>query len=121
MERKIQYDLSEYLQLQITSEQLDTYFFVFNFSTSHQWNEILKTLNINTLQHETFQERFMKSINLFYCLPYSSLNYSGSFLFLCDNMAQLKANHRWISLRKNCKDIIMDLDGNLVPLHYLID
>lgn len=118
---KIQYDLSEYLQLQITSEQLDTYFFVFNFSTSHQWNEILKTLNINTLQHETFQERFMKSINLFYCLPYSSLNYSGSFLFLCDNMAQLKANHRWISLRKNCKDIIMDLDGNLVPLHYLID
>ena len=117
---KIQYDVSKYLKLQITSEQLDTFFFILNFSTSHQWNEILKTLKINILQHEIFQERFMKSINLFYCLPYSSLNYSGSFLFLCDNIAQLKANHRWISLRKNFKDIIMDLDGNLVPLHYLI-
>lgn len=117
---KIQYDVSEYLKSQITPEQLDTFFFILDFSTSHQWNEILKTLNINILQHETFQERFMKNINLFYCLPYSSLNYSGSFLFLCDNIAQLKANHRWISLRKNYKDIIMDLDGNLVPLHYLI-
>lgn len=117
---KIQYDISEYLKLQITSEQLNNFFFILNFSTSHLWNEILKSLNISILQHEIFQERFIKNINLFYCLPYSLLNYPGSFLFLCDNMAQLKANHRWISLRKNHKDIIMDLDGNLVPLHYFI-
>ena len=64
--KKIQYDVSEYLKLQITSEQLDTFFFILNFSTSHQWNEILETLNINILQQETFQERFIKSINLTY-------------------------------------------------------
>ena len=38
---KIQYDVSEYLKLQITSEQLDTFFFILNFSTSHQWHAIL--------------------------------------------------------------------------------
>lgn len=116
----IQYDVSEYLKLQITAEQQSSFFFVLNFSTSHQWNTILENLHINVLQNKIFQERFLKSINLFYCLPFSSLNYNGSFLFLCDNIAQLKGNYRWISLRKEHKDIIMDLDGNLVPLNYFI-
>lgn len=116
----IQYDVLEYLNSQITVIQQETFFFILNFSTSHQWNEILKELHINVLQYKIFYERFFKDINLFYCLPYSSLNYKGSFLFLCDNIAQLKGNHRWIFLRKDCKDIIMDLDGNLVPLNYLI-
>ena len=116
----IRYDVIEYLDLQMTPEQQSTSFFVLNFSTSHQWNTVLKELGINILQYQMFQERFLKDINLFYCLPYSTLNYKGSFLFLCDNMIQLKRNHRWISLRKNCKDIIMDLDGNVVPLNYLI-
>lgn len=117
---KIQYDILDYLQVQITAENQNTAFFVLNFSTSHQWNEILDSLHIRILQQKVFQERFCKEINLFYCLPFSSLNYNGSFLFLCDNMAQLKGNSRWILLRKHCKDIIMDLDGNLIPLNYLI-
>ena len=116
----LQYDLGEYFNLQITTEQLDTSYFCLNFSTSHQWDELLEKIHINVIQRSSFQERFLKDINLFYCLPFSSLNYGGSFLFLCDNMAQLKKNHRWISLRKNCNDVIMDLDGNLVPLNYHI-
>ncbi len=118
---QIHYDVAEYLRLQMTAEQQDSSFFILNFSTSHQWNKILNDLHISILQNEIFQERFIKDINLFFCLPFSSLNYAGSFLFLCDSMAQLKANHRWISLRKNYKDIIMDLDGNLVPLNYFIE
>lgn len=117
---KIQYDVSEYLKQQIKADYQDTSFFILNFSTSHQWDEILINLHISILQHKIFQERFLKHINLFYCLPFSSLNYNGSFLFLCDNIAQLKGNYRWISLRKKHEDIIMDLDGNLVPLNYLI-
>lgn len=117
---KIQYDVLKYLELQITTEQKSTSYFVLNFSTSHLWEEILENIHINISQHKIFQERFFKDVNLFYCLPFSTLNYNGSFLFLCDNMIQLKGNHRWISLRKNRKDIIMDLDGNLVPLCYLI-
>ena len=116
----LQYDLGEYFNLQITTEQLDTSYFCLNFSTSHQWDELLEKIHINVIQRSSFQERFLKDINLFYCLPFSSLNYGGSFLFLCDNMAQLKKNHRRISLRKNCNDVIMDLDGNLVPLNYHI-
>lgn len=117
---EIQYDVLDYLRLQITPAEQDTAFFVLNFSTSSQWGEMLERLHIRVLQHKVFQERFFKEINLFYCLPFSLLNYNGSLLFLCDNMAQLKGNSRWISLRKNYKDIIMDLDGNLVPLNYLI-
>lgn len=116
----IHYDVSEYLNSQITVEQQQTSFFVLNFSTSHQWEQIIKSLNINILQHKIFQERFLKEVNLFYCLPFSSINYKGAFLFLCDNMAQLRGNYRWISLRKDCKDIIMDLDGNLVSTNYFI-
>lgn len=116
----IQIDVTEYLRSQITTEQQDTCFFVLNFSTSCKWDEILSKLNINILQRKVFQERFLKDINLFYCLPFSSLNYNGAFLFLCDNIAQLKGNYRWIYLRKSYKDIIMDLDGNLVPLNYFM-
>lgn len=116
----IRCDVVEYLNSQITAEQQNSSFFVLNFSTSHQWDKVLKNLHINILQYQMFQERFLKDVNLFYCLPFSSINYNGSFLFLCNNMAQLKGNHRWISLRKNHKDIIMDLDGNLVPLNYFI-
>lgn len=116
----IHYDVSDYLNFQITSEQQNTSFFILDFSTSNQWDEIMKRLHIKVLQRKVFQERFLKDVNLFFCLPFSSLNYNGSFLFLCNNMAQLKANHRWICLRKNYKDILMDLDGNLIPLNYFI-
>lgn len=119
-DKKIQYDVSEYLALQLQPEYNNTSYFILNFSTSHQWNDILKRIHIKELQHKIFQERFLPNINLFYCIPFSSLNYNGSFLFLCDNMSQLKGNHRWISLRNNKKDLIMDLDGNLVPLTYFI-
>ena len=116
----IQYDLSDYLAAQMTPTLRENSYFILNFSTSHQWAEILKRVQIKQLQEKTFQERFLDNINLFYCVPFSSLNYNGRFLFLCNNMSQLKGNHRWISLRKNSGDIIMDLDGNLVPLKYFI-
>lgn len=117
---KIQYDLLEYLNVQLLPDFLETYYFILNFSTSCLWNDILNKLNIKILQYESFQERFSNTINLFNCLPFSTLNYNGDFLFLCDNISQLKNNYRWISLRKKHNDIIMDLDGNIIPLNYFI-
>ena len=116
----IQSDLVKYLSSQLKLEYQGSNYFILDFSTSNKWKFILKQLNIHTVQHQKFQERFLKNINLFYCLPYSTLNYGGNFLFLCDNMSQLSGNYKWILLREQYKDIIMDLDGNLVPLNYLI-
>lgn len=117
---KIKYDCVEYLSKQLTPEILQSSYFILDFSTSKQWKIFLSQLHINELQHEFFQERFLKNINLFYCLPYSSLNYNGNFLFVCDNISQISRNYKWILLRECYKDIIMDLDGNFVPLNYLI-
>ena len=117
---KIKYDCIEYLGTQLTSEIIQCSYFILNFSTSKMWQIFLPQLHIHKLQYKVFQERFLETINLFYCLPHSSLNFHGNYLFLCDNISQISANYRWILLRKHYKDIIMDLDGNLVPLNYFI-
>lgn len=106
-------------------EQLDLYmdnssYIVYNFSSSTDWNRILDHLNINRITVLDSESRFERNVNLYNCISFTHLHNPTPYLFLCDDFTQLNKNQNWIKNRNNSKDIVLDLNGNLLRLTSLV-
>lgn len=113
-------DLEKYLSQQINFNMDFDEYIVYNLSSSTDWTRILEELRINCAQEIVLEERFEEKINLYDCISFTSLNYPGAYLFLCDSFSQIASNKNWIRNRNNNIDLVMDLNGNLLHLHTLI-
>ena len=113
-------DLEIYLSQQINSDMASERYIVYNISSSTDWKRILETLKLNYTEEILLQERFAPSINLYDCISFTSLYYPVPYLFLCNSFTQISSNYNWIKNRNNPKDIIMDLNGNVLRLISLI-
>ena len=116
----IRNDLEEYLSQQIDFKVDFAEYIVYNLSSSTDWTRILEKLRISYAEMIVLEERFHDKINLYDCISFTSLHYPGPYLFLCDSISQIASNSNWIRNRGNKADLIMDLNGNLLPLHTLI-
>lgn len=111
--QKIQIDLLKYLKQQTNSYVFKCSYYVINLSRSHIWPSILKELQITYHTFIDSNAKYESEINLYQWFPYHTLVYPGSYIFLCENISQLKYNVNWASIRNNPTDMIMDLNGNI--------
>lgn len=91
-------------------------YIVYNLSSSVEWAQILKGMRIKIINEITLKERFNNTVNLYDCISFTSLHYPVPYIFVCDSISQLMNNQNWIKSRNNPNDLIMDLNGNLIPL-----
>lgn len=114
-------DLEHFLSKQLSFDMDNSSYLVYNVSSSTDWNRILDFLNIQCTKTIDLESRFEKSVNLYDCISFTHLHYPMPYLFLCDDFTQLTRNQNWIKNRNNPKDLIMDLNGNLLRLTTLVE
>jgi GT2 family glycosyltransferase len=115
---QIERDIEKYISYQLSEEILRQNYFLINCNFLRGWENILNILGINWNGQTVVHDRFSKSINLYYNLPYSAINYHGPYLFITNSIDAIKGNRNWVEVRNNCEDIVIDTHGNL---EYLID
>ena len=117
---KIIPDIADYLRPQITAYMQKEIYFLILCSDISGWCEILAELKMKTSGEIVIHSSgHNKSLNLYYELPYSALNYKGTYLFITDNIYDLAQNKNWAHVRNNKKDLIIDSHANIIPFYVL--
>jgi GT2 family glycosyltransferase len=112
-EGKIRIDIHDYIMPQITDKMRDQIYFVIDCGNLSDWYSVLQTIGINTSGVIKIQDRFEKSVNLYFNLPFEALHYNGPYLFLCNDNLILSGNYNWCVVRNNSMDLVIDSHGNV--------
>lgn len=118
-QKYIHNDYHEFIRKYIPQNAFDIDYFALQFTTLDLLSEVQKA-GIHIRDSILLIQKVGGSIELFSLLPYSYLNTASSLLFLCDNFAQLHHNSLWIQMRKGKNDLIIDSNGNVIKLKFLM-
>ena len=119
-EGKIRTDIHDYLKPQITDEMRNQIYFIIDCSNLPNWHLVFQIIGINTSGIIKIQDRFEKSVNLYFNLPFEALHYNGPFLFLCNDNLILTGNYNWCVVRNNPMDLVIDGHGNIQLFQTLV-
>ena len=111
-------DLAQYLQPQIQNNMRNQIYFHIECSNIPEWSLLLDNIGLTVSGGIQIDDRFSKKIDLYHNLPFSTLRYGGPLLFTVNDMASLKGNYNWASVRGNLNDLVIDGHGNVT---YLVD
>lgn len=118
-EKFIHNDFSQFIREYIPKDSFDNAYFAIQLTTLDLLTEA-KNAGINVRENILLIQRTNKPIELFSLLPFCYLNTPTALLFLCDNFVQLQSNSLWIKLRNNKNDLVIDSNGNVKKLNYLL-
>lgn len=111
-------DLAVYLQPQITKQMQKQIYFHIECGSISEWPDVLKAIGIATSGNLKLEDRFVTTIDLYHNLPFSALCYAGPYLFTVNDIASLRGNYNWTTIRNNSDDLVLDGHGNVA---YLVD
>lgn len=117
---KIKEDLHNIISAQLILADSSEYL-VLNFSKLPDPESILKACGINIADMVSYTYiSGAKSLDFFRCLPNFLCRSEANIIYFTNNYTQIKNNLLWFEYRKNQKDLIIDLSGNVIHTQSLI-
>lgn len=113
----IKEDLSEYWKLQLKNFNKSLEYNLINLSGNSLIEKSLKKCDLevkHTINYMHYSG--LDKIDFFKIMPISICEFEEELIYCCNNFSQIINNKVWFSLRKNKKDIILDLSGNVINL-----
>jgi GT2 family glycosyltransferase len=101
-------------------------YLLINFSTVIDWREYIadiEALGFVCLDicSCTVRERYVQRLDLPDLLNKKYIGLKTALLYFVDNFTSLFGNSLWFSLRHNNDDIVIDRDGNIIPIYQIIN
>ncbi len=110
----------EYKSERILEEQLknvckNNRYAVLNFSQAFYTNEWLYQLGFRIIMNRNYNHFCMHEKIMFETvLPWNMVEQENDYLYIVNNFQQIKNNKMWFLKRRNHKDLIVDLSGNVI-------
>ncbi|MDE6504596.1 MAG: glycosyltransferase, partial [Clostridia bacterium] len=97
-------------------------YLLYNFSRSLFSDDYMSILSeiANILQNYTINVQNNSNVILEDVLSISVQNSKFAIIYFCDDYRQIVKNYFWFSGRKNCGDLIVDRNGNIIKCNDLI-
>jgi GT2 family glycosyltransferase len=101
-------------------------YMLINFSTVMDWREYITTIEALgficlDIYSCAVRERYAQRLDLSDLLNRKYIGLKTPLLYFVDNFTSLFGNSLWFSLRQNNDDIVIDRDGNIVPIYQIIN
>lgn len=112
MDENLSETINKRLKHLVQDNNNDKYFLI-NFSCIPDFGNVSDKLLINiydSIKYTEFAEH--ENIELLKALPYFWLCYESDIIYLVNNVKAVRNNKLWFDMRKNHKDMIIDLSGN---------
>ena len=116
-EGKIHDDLHLFYLQQLSLESQKHNYLVLNFSSLTEIFDILNKSKLKSKEAISYMHYSgLSKIDFFKILPIKFCFSSENIIYFCESFTQIINNKLWYEMRKDKKDIILDLNGNVLVL-----